>query len=496
MRHRPRDGLEDSRQGALRRGGQEQTREDRSRREHDERDRHHRRRLVGVLGLLAPRRSEEREEHEPADVERGQERAERAEEVDPRASGMARDLEDLVLGEEPGEREHAGQRERADDERPPRDRHPADQPAHPLQVGLLVHPVHHRAGAEEHQGLVERVGDEHEHRARVEAHARGHEHEPELADRGVRENPLDVVLGEGAGRGEQRRDEPHDQHHGERDARRLEEWRAPDDQVDARGHHRRGVDQRGDGRRAGHRIREPDVERHLRGLPDRAREQKERDRRRGVLRDLAGLSAQHLREVERAELRHDQREADQHRGVADPGRDERLLRRARVLGLLEPEPDQQVRAKPDALPAHIQKEVVVRQDQQEHEEHEEVQVGEEAAVPRIAVHIADRVHVDQQPDAGDDQDHRCRQHVQRRSTPTEKLPTEIQSKRCWRSRHGTPRFAGTTRRRARADAAKERATAADAATPAKRPRRPPDEEVDRCRHERQRGDQPHELLSS
>ncbi len=121
------------------------------------------------------------------------------------------------FAKKPASGEHAGQGERADHERPPSDRHPADQPAHPLQVGFLVHAVHHRAGAQEHQRLVERVGDEHEHRARVEAHPGRHEHEAELAHRGVREDALDVVLGEGAGRREQRRDEPHDQHHRERD---------------------------------------------------------------------------------------------------------------------------------------------------------------------------------------------------------------------------------------------------------------------------------------
>ena len=42
--------------------------------------------------------------------------------------------------------------------------------------------------------------------------------------------------------------------------------------VDACGDHRRGVDERGDRRRALHGIRQPDVERNLRGLADRAAE--------------------------------------------------------------------------------------------------------------------------------------------------------------------------------------------------------------------------------
>ena len=43
----------------------------------------------------------------------------------------------------------------------------SQQPAHLLHVRLVVHPVHHRAGAQEHQRLVERVGHQHEERDRV-----------------------------------------------------------------------------------------------------------------------------------------------------------------------------------------------------------------------------------------------------------------------------------------------------------------------------------------
>ena len=44
------------------------------------------------------------------------------------------------------------------------------QAAHPAQVLFLVHPVDHRPGRQEHQRLVERVGDEEEHRHAVGAH--------------------------------------------------------------------------------------------------------------------------------------------------------------------------------------------------------------------------------------------------------------------------------------------------------------------------------------
>ena len=62
----------------------------------------------------------------------------------------------------PDSGEMPGQRKRADHERHAGDRHPFDETAHPFHVGLLVHAVHHRPGAQEHQRLVEGVGHQHE----------------------------------------------------------------------------------------------------------------------------------------------------------------------------------------------------------------------------------------------------------------------------------------------------------------------------------------------
>ena len=85
--------------------------------------------------------------------------------------------------------------------------------------------------------------------------------------------------------------------------------------------------------------------------------------------------------------------------------DERLLAGARLVGVLEPEADQQVRREPDAFPADEQDEQRPAQHQQQHEEQEQVEVGEVARVARVVLHVADRVDVDQRADAGDDQRH-------------------------------------------------------------------------------------------
>ena len=57
--------------------------------------------------------------------------------------------------------------------------------------------------------------------------------------------------------------------------RELEQRVHARDQVDAGGDHRRGVDQRGDGRRALHRVGQPRVQRDLRALGERADEQQQ-----------------------------------------------------------------------------------------------------------------------------------------------------------------------------------------------------------------------------
>ena len=89
--------------------------------------------------------------------------------------------------------------------------------------------------------------------------------------------------------------------------------------------------------------------------------------------------------------------------VADPVDDEGLLGGARGRRLLVPVADEEVAAQADRLPPDVQHQEVVAQDQQQHAEHEEVQVGEEAPQAPIAVHVADRVDVDQQAHAADHQ---------------------------------------------------------------------------------------------
>ena len=136
-----------------------------------------------------------------------------------------------------------------------------------------------RAGAQEQQRLEKRVRGQMEHRRRRAAQADGHDHVAELRERRVGDDAFDVVLLDGDERGEQR---------GESadvgdDVQRVgvEQKQNAAKHVNAGGHHRRGVDERGDRRRAFHGVRQPHVQRELRGFADRAAEnQKAGNRRR------------------------------------------------------------------------------------------------------------------------------------------------------------------------------------------------------------------------
>ncbi len=187
--------------------------------------------------------------------------------------------------------------------------------------------------------------------------------------------------------------------------RHLEELVAARHHVHARRHHGGGVDERGDRRGAFHGVGQPGVERELGGLAAGAHEEEERDGGIGPHAHRGVGLAEDGAVVQRAEGDPDQHDAQPEAEVPHPVHDEGLL--ARVGGglLLVPEPDEEVRAEADRFPEDVEHEEVARQHQHHHREHEEVQIGEEAGVARIAVHVAGGVEMDEEPHPGHDQQH-------------------------------------------------------------------------------------------
>ena len=355
-------------------------------------------------------------EHEPEHVGGRQHRRQDANHPQRRVAGRVRLAEDLVLAEEAREARDAGNRHGADQEGPVGDRQVFLEAAHLPEVLLAVQRVNHRAAAEEEQRLEEGVRVEMEDAGAERADAHRQEHVAELRHRRVRQHALDVVLHQADRAGKQRRRRADDRHDLQRLGRVREQHGVAADHVDARRHHRRRVDQGGDRRRALHRVRQPHVERNLRGLARGADEEQQRRHRHHA---PARLGWQHRRlrrdllEVERAEVREDQQRAEDEREVADAVDDEGLLAGVGGRLLLVPEADQQVGAEADAFPAHEEHREVRPQHQHQHERGEQVQVRE---VPRVfavglLVHVRGRVDVNQRADAGDDENHHGRQRV-------------------------------------------------------------------------------------
>jgi hypothetical protein len=181
------------------------------------------------------------------------------------------------------------------------------------------------------------------------------------------------------------------------------------------------VDQGRDRRRAGHRVRQPDVERDLCALAGGADEDAQRheggerhaehvgaaDQRR-----VGGHGVEDVGVAQRAEGGEQREQADQQGEVADAVDDERLPPRLGRPALGVVEADQQVRAEADALPADEHDQEVVAHHQQQHHPHEQVEVDEVALVAGLVAHVAGGVDVDPEADEGDDEEHHRRQRVE------------------------------------------------------------------------------------
>ncbi len=238
--------------------------------------------VAGLLGnpLLAVEGEEIRAER----IKRGEERREHSAVVEPSVdpAGLSRLVadrgQDFVLAPKAGKGHDAGQREAAEEERPARPGHQPLQPAELAHVDHAAHGVHHAARAQEQQGLEERMGEEVEHaggHAELAARAESKEHVAELADRGIGQDPLQVGLRQGDERGQKRGEAADARHDFLRVGRGGIKRRAAGHHIDSRGDHRRGVDQRADGRGAFHRVGQPDMQRELGALaagPDQEQE--------------------------------------------------------------------------------------------------------------------------------------------------------------------------------------------------------------------------------
>ena len=347
--------------------------------------------------------------------------------------------QDLVFAKETGKRCYAGQRQGAHQERGGRDRHHSSQAAKATHVDHASHTVHHRAGTEEQQrfkaGVREQVedrGSEAEHGARSQAC----EHVAQLADGRIGKHAFEIVLHGADQRGHQCRRGADDRYHDEGAGTRCKQRRRSHDQVDARRHHRRRVDQGAGGRRAFHGIRQPDMQRQLGTLAAGRQQQEQADRCADRAAREASGSRKHIPsridqpglpedarhdhslrrdrvvEVECAVAHPEQKHGDGQAEVADPVDEEGLLGGAGRLRLGEPDSDQQIAAGPHRFPEDVHKQEVAGRHQHRHRKNKHRHQSEEPRVAGIVVHVADGIDGHEQAHAGDDDEHRGGERIQ------------------------------------------------------------------------------------
>ena len=264
--------------------------------------------------------------------------------------------------------------------------------------------------------------------AQERAGAEAREHVAELADRGVGEHPLEIVLHGGDQAGHKRRRRPHDRHGGERVGAGHEKRCASRHEVDARCDHRRRVDQGAGGRGAFHRVGEPDMQRQLGALAAGCEQETQADRRaHRAPHDAARIGEPSLAEdarqdravrrervveVERAIGHPEEKRRDRQAEVTHAVDEKRFLRGPRRLGLREPEADEQIAARAHRLPEHVHDEEVARRHEHRHREHEQREHREKPRIARIVVHVAHGIDRHHETDAGDDREQGGRERIE------------------------------------------------------------------------------------
>ena len=356
---------------------------------HHHRDEHAGRSFVNVffafLGTAVF--TEEREDDEAAHVDSCNHRREEANHIEGRAHRAAHEqaFENQVLGPEAGKAREADNREEREDHHAGGNGGLLDEPAHLAHILFARERVDHGARTEEEGRLEEGVGEHVEDRSVKGTHARRHEHIAQLADRGVSEDLLDIVLEEARHRGPERRQHTDDSDDVKDHREDGEHASQTGKQVDTRSHHGRGMDKGRNRSRTRHGIGEPSEERNLSGLTrtaDKEEETRQREHRKHNL-DMTGRH-DHLDErregiviedagaAHRHEAEHTEQEAD----IAHAVHDERLVRRLAVIDILVPETDEEVRAEAYAFPTEEREEQVIGKHEHDHAEQEQVDVGQ------------------------------------------------------------------------------------------------------------------------
>ena len=371
-----------------------------------------------VVALLAVKRQEHQAEH----VERRQQRRGQSEPIQCVPHGAAAIFilksaqKDGVFAEEPRERRKPGNRQRGRQHGHVRPANLFAEPTHVVHVLLAAHGMNHAAGRKEKERLEECMRHQVKNTCRESANAARQKHVAQLAYGGVRENFLYVPLHQADGRRKERRraaNDGDDQHRRRRV--RKKNVRARND-IYARGHHRRRMNQRAHRRRSFHRVWQPNVQRQLCRFSARAREKqqasdRERPKMSHRIRGPRVRLGEKRYEIQSPKRLKQQKHPQHESKVADAIDDERFLPRIRSGLLQEIKTDKQVTREAHSLPANEEQHVIRRQHQDQHEKHEQVEIGKEPAVTALMRHVSGRVNVNEPAHSGHHQHHHHRELV-------------------------------------------------------------------------------------
>ena len=211
-----------------------------------------------------------RDENQPEAVERRHQRRHEAEHGQDltEGSGRPRRNKQMVLAEETRRQGESCERERTHHERPIGNRQFVFQPPHTPHILFVMQGDDHGPATEKQEGLEGTVGQEMIHAGGIGAETAGHDHVAELANCRVGDDTFDIGLCQGDGRPHDHRHSTGNCHERHGGRRQVIEWSQPRNHEDASRDHRRGMNECRDGGGTFHRIRQPDVERHLGRLAD------------------------------------------------------------------------------------------------------------------------------------------------------------------------------------------------------------------------------------
>ena len=233
-----------------------------------------------------------------------------------------------------------------------------------------------------------------------------------MADGRIGQQPLQVILEQRHDRADAHRGEARGGHDPEPLGRPRQHRPQPRHQEDPGLHHGRGMQVGADRRRGRHRARQPEMERELRRLGERA--DQDQDQRR----DIEGRGPdrlarqQDVRKLVRPRDLPQQQEPRDHRQPPHPRHDQRHARALPRLGLVPPVANEQERRQRGEFPHHQQQQDVVAEDDPQHRALEQHQVGEEPPRRVARIKIEPRIEDDEQPDPEDQDPEQQPQPVQ------------------------------------------------------------------------------------